>query len=132
MRLDRISLYAQTLLYILGGMNHFWHSEFYLHVMPDHYAHPEALVRASGVAEILGGVGLLVPATRRFSAAGIVLMLIVFFDVHLFMLSHQRRFPEVPIWLLWARIPLQFALLAWAAMYCVTRRTPSAQRPLTY
>jgi uncharacterized membrane protein len=117
MRLNRLSLIAQASLYFLGGLNHFWHSQFYLHVMPDHYAHPEALVRASGAAEMLGGIGLLVPATRRFSAAGIVLMLIVFLDVHLFMLTHYREFREVPVWLLWARIPLQFALIAWASMY---------------
>jgi uncharacterized membrane protein YphA (DoxX/SURF4 family) len=61
--------------------------------MPDHSAHPVARVSASGVAEILGGVGLLVPRTRRFSAAGIVLMLIVFLEVY------------------------QFVLIAWGATY---------------
>jgi uncharacterized membrane protein len=117
MRLYHVSLIAQASLYVLGGINHFGHTGFYVHIMPDHYAHPEALVLASGAAEILGGIGLLVPATRRFSAAGIVLMLIVYFDVHLFMLTHAGRFPEVPAWILWARIPLQFVLIAWAAMY---------------
>jgi uncharacterized membrane protein len=117
MRLNRVSLVAQASLYILGGINHFWHPAFYVHIMPDHYAHPKTLVLLSGVAEILGGVGLLVLATRRFAAAGIVLMLIVFLDVHVFMLTHQARFPDVPVWLLWARIPLQFLLIAWAAMY---------------
>ena len=117
MRLYRVSLIAQASLYVLGGINHFWHTGFYVHIMPDHYAHPEALVLASGVAEILGGIGLLVPATRRFSAAGIVLMLMVYFDVHLFMLTHAGRFPEIPVWILWARILLQFALIGWAGMY---------------
>jgi uncharacterized membrane protein len=117
MRLYHVSLIAQALLYVLGGINHFWHTGFYVHIMPDHYAHPEALVLVSGAAEILGGIGLIVPATRRFSAAGIALMLIVYFDVHLFMLTHAARFPEVPVWILWARIPIQFVLIAWAAMY---------------
>ena len=117
MRLYRVSLIAQASLYVLGGINHFWHTGFYVHIMPAHYAHPEALVLASGVAEILGGIGLLVPATRRFSAAGIVLMLIVYFDVHLFMLTHAGRFPEIPIWMLWTRILLQFVLIGWAGMY---------------
>jgi uncharacterized membrane protein len=117
MRLYHLSLIAQASLYVLGGINHFWHTGFYVHIMPDHYAHPEALVLASGAAEILGGIGLLVPVTRRFSAAGIVLMLIVYFDVHLFMLTHAGRFPEVPVWILRARIPMQFVLIAWAWMY---------------
>lgn len=126
MRINRLSLVAQASLYVLSGINHFWHSGFYLHIMPDHYTHPAALVYASGAAEILGGIGLLVPATRRFSAAGIVLMLLVFLDVHQFMLTHHGLFPEVPLWLLWARIPFQFVLIAWAAVYMKTRRDAAA------
>jgi uncharacterized membrane protein len=126
MNLSRASLIAQASLYFLGGINHFWHPGFYVHIMPDHYAHPEALVGASGAAEILGGIGLLVPATRRVSAAGIILMLIVFLDVHQFMLTHYRRFPEVPLWLLWSRIPLQFALIAWASIYLGRERGVTA------
>jgi uncharacterized membrane protein len=116
-------LIAQALFYVGSGINHFWHETFYLHIMPDHYAHPRALVELSGVVEILGGVGLLVPGTRRFSAVGIALMLVVFFDVHVFMLRHADRFPEVPAWVLWTRIPLQFALIAWALAYALPSST---------
>jgi uncharacterized membrane protein len=116
-RAARASLVVQSVFYVASGINHFWHPNFYLHIMPDHYAHPLPLVELSGVAEILGGVGLLVPVTRRFSAVGIAAMLVVFFDVHIFMLRHAARFPEVPGWVLWARIPLQFLLIA-SALYC--------------
>ena len=115
MRFGRLSLLAQASLYLLGGVNHFWHPGFYLHIMPDHYSHPAALVSLSGAAEVIGGAGLLLPSTRRFAAAGLILMLIVFLDVHVFMLNHSARFPEVPVWLLWLRLPLQFVLIAWAA-----------------
>jgi uncharacterized membrane protein len=113
----RLGLIAQAFFYVASGINHFWHQNFYLHIMPDHYSYPLALVRLSGVAEIFGGLGLLVPATRRFSAVGIALMLVVFLDVHLFMLRHPARFPEAPAWVLWVRIPLQFVLMAWALYY---------------
>jgi uncharacterized membrane protein len=113
----RLGLIAQAFFYAASGINHFWHEHFYLHIMPDHYTHPLALVRLSGVAEILGGLGLLVQATRRFSAIGIAVMLVVFFDVHFFMLRHPARFPEVPLLVLWVRIPLQFVLTAWALYY---------------
>ncbi len=115
--LSRASLIVQALFYVASGINHFWHEAFYLHIMPEHYAHPLALVKLSGVAEILGGLGLLPTVTRRLSAFGIAFMLVVFFDVHVFMLRHAGRFPEVPEWLLWARIPLQFVLIAWALYY---------------
>lgn len=114
MRFAKASLIAQSLFYVFAGINHFWHPRFYVHIMPEHYAHPEALVCLSGVAEILGGIGLLVPFSRRASSLGIIVMLLVFFDVHIYMLRHADRFPEVPRSLLWARIPLQFALIAWA------------------
>ena len=117
MRFPRIGLLVQSLFYIAGGINHFVHKSFYLHIMPDHYSNPEALVKLSGVAEVLGGLGLLVPATRRFSAVGIALMLVVFFDVHQYMVRHPERFPEVPQWILWGRIPLQFVLIGWALHY---------------
>jgi uncharacterized membrane protein len=114
MRLWQIGLVAQAVLYIGAGINHFWHDRFYLHIMPDHYAHPRQLVAVSGVAEIAGGLGLLLPATRGYAAVGIALMLVGYFDVHIFMLRHAERFPEVPGWALWGRLAFQFVLIAWA------------------
>lgn len=123
----RKGLLLQGLLYVLSGGNHFWHRQFYIRIMPDHYSHPEALVAVSGVAEILGGIGLLVPASRRFSAVGLAAMLTVFLDVHVFMIRNTQRFPEVPSWLLWVRIPLQGLLIVWALHYA--RRRTGLQRP---
>ncbi len=113
----RAGLLLQSLVYVASGINHFVHTPFYLHIMPDHYRDPELWVRLTGVAECAGGLGLLVPGTRRVAAGGIAFMLVVFFDVHVSMLRHPERFPEVPLTLLWARIPLQFALIAWAWHY---------------
>lgn len=115
----------QSLLYAGSGVNHLVHPEFYLQIMPDHYAHPGMLVRWSGIAEILGGVGLFVPATRRIAAGGICLMLVGFLDVHVWMLEHRQRFPQLPLVLLWARLPLQAVLIAWAARYL--RRVPKRE-----
>lgn len=111
------SLLLQSLFYITSGANHFWHEDFYVRIMPDHYSHPHTLVQISGVAEIFGGVGLLIPATRRFSAIGLSAMLVVFLDVHQFMLRHPERFPQIPKWALWARFPVQAVLIAWAWHY---------------
>jgi len=115
--LHRIGLFAQSLLYLVSGINHFAHESFYLNIMPDHYASPDAWVRLTGAAEILCGIGVLVPFTRRFAAGAIMLMLVVFLDVHLFMLRHAERFPTVPLWVLWIRIPLQFVLIWWTWSY---------------
>jgi uncharacterized membrane protein len=116
-QLRMIGLAAQSLLYMAAGINHFWHSGTYLAIMPPHYSRPLLLVQVSGVAEILGGMGLLVPATRRLAAWGIVAMLLVYFDVHLYMAVHPERFRGVPAWALYGRVPLQFVLIAWAWVY---------------
>jgi uncharacterized membrane protein len=93
--------------------------------MPDHYSHPDFWVQFSGAAEILGGLGLAIPISRRFASLGLASLLIVFLDVHIFMLRHAERFPEIPRWMLWARLPLQGLLIAWALRYA--RRNRSRQ-----
>lgn len=117
--LYRIGLVTQALLYVAAGMNHFWHTAMYVAIMPPHYAHPVGLVQISGVAEVLGGIGLLVPWSRRFAAWGIVAMLVVYFDVHIYMAMHVDRFATIPVWLIYARLPLQLLLIAWAGVYAV-------------
>lgn len=110
-------LIAQALFYIAQGINHFWHSGVEIRLMPTHYPHPYALVLISGVAEILGGVGLLLGRTRRIAARGLILLLLIYLDVHIFMLMHPDRFASIPVWVLYLRIPLQFVLIAWAWAY---------------
>ena len=121
-RLYTAGLITQSLLYVAGGVNHFLSTSTYAAVMPPHYAHPAGLVQISGAAEILGGIGLVIPATRRFSAFGLIAMLLVYCDVHLFMAEHPERFANIPAWALYARLPLQLVLIAWAAAYA--RRSP--------
>lgn len=112
-----ISLAVQSLFYVAAGINHFWHSRVYVAVMPDHYSHPYGLVLLSGAVEIVLGLGLMLKQTRRVSAFGLIGMLVVYFDVHVFMLGNPQRFPAIPFWVLEGRIPLQFLLIGWAANY---------------
>ncbi|SEC36671.1 DoxX family protein [Terriglobus roseus] len=115
--LRTLGLIVQSLVYVAAGINHFWHSGTYVAIMPPHYSNPLLLVQLSGAAEILGGIGLLMPVTRRFSAWGIIAMLVIYFDVHLYMLMHADRFAQIPVWALYVRILLQFVLIAWAYVY---------------
>ena len=125
-RLRTLGLIAQSLLYIAGGINHFWHQRFYTAIMPPHYDHPLGWVKFTGIAEIAGGLGLLPPQTRRLAAWGLFAMLLVYLDVHFYMAAHPRRFAPFPKLALWLRIPLQLPLLYWAWVY--TR--PQSRRTL--
>jgi uncharacterized membrane protein len=123
-----VGLVAQSVLYVAAGVNHFWHSSTYVAIMPPHYGHPLGWVQVTGVAEILGGIGLLVPRMRHAAAWGIMAMLVVYFDVHIYMLQHAAdRFASIPLWVLYVRLPLQLVLIAWAWVYTKPWRLDSAR-----
>ena len=118
-------LVTQSLLYAGGGVNHFVHSRMYVAIMPPHYSHPLGWVQFTGVAEIAGAVGLLIPQTRRAAAWGLIAMLVGYFDVHLYMAGHSQLFAPLPVWALYARLPLQLVLIAWAWVYARRDRLPN-------
>lgn len=110
-------LLTQSLLYAAGGLNHFVHSGTYVAIMPTHYSDPLAWVHFTGAAEIAGAAGLLVPQTRRAAAWSIIAMLVGYYDVHFYMVMHAGRFATLPLWALYARLPLQLLLIYWAWLY---------------
>lgn len=114
------------LLMIGAGLNHFRVPELYLAMMPAQLPWPAELVFVSGVAEVAGGLGLLLPATRRAAAWGLVALLVAVFPANLNMAIHQLPLGsyQPPAWALWARLPLQAVLIAWALWY--TRPAPRA------
>lgn len=109
-----------ALLFIGAGVMHFVFPRAYVGIMPAMLPAPLLLVQVSGVAEILGGVGLLIPLTRTLAAWGLVALLIAVLPANLNMAIHPGQFASTPVWVLWARIPLQLPLIWWAWLY--TRR----------
>jgi len=114
--MNTISLYLQALLYIAAGANHFINPKPYLALMPPYMPAHSLMVIVSGVAEIVLGLGLLFPATRSLSAWGLILLLIAVFPANVFM-ALSSRFRKTPVWLRWARLPLQGLLIWWAYRY---------------
>ena len=111
-------------LYILAGAGHFILTRAYVRIMPDYLPAHRELVLLSGAAEIAGGIGLLIPQSRRTAAWGIVFLLIAVFPANLWMVQHPERFLDVPLWVSWLRLPLQLALIAWAWQYTKPDATP--------
>jgi uncharacterized membrane protein len=58
--------------YVAAGVLHFIKPGPCLRIMSPYIPWHTAMVRISGAFEILGGLGLLVPATRRAAAWGLV------------------------------------------------------------
>src|ERR1700735_740008 len=70
-------------IFIASGLLHFFYPPSYVRIIPPFL--PLALVRVSGGAEILGGVGLLVRALRRWAAYGLALLLVAVFPANTYM-----------------------------------------------
>lgn len=71
---------------------------------------PRALVYFTGLCEIAGGIGMLLPATRGAAAAGLVLFLIAVFPANAYAAEHPDRFGAIAI-PFWRRYFAQLALI---------------------
>jgi uncharacterized membrane protein len=108
-------------LYVAAGVAHFARPEFYEKLMPDYLPAHRELVFVSGAFELLGGLGLLFPRTRRAAAWGLIALLVAVFPANLHMALHPERFPNIPEWAIWARLPLQIPLILWVHRYTKPR-----------
>jgi uncharacterized membrane protein len=111
---------ARTLLavlFVVAGVAHLLITPVFVSIMPTYLPAPTLLVQISGIAEILGGLGLLIPATQPVAAWGLILLLFPVLPANLNMALHSSHWPSTPAWLLWARVPLQLPLLYWAFLY---------------
>ena len=103
----------------LAGVNHFVSPTTYVGMMPAVLPAPLALVYISGVAEMIVGLGLLPRRTRKLAAWGLVALLVAVFPANINMAVNALPLGDrsVPMWALWARLPLQLVLIAWAYRY---------------
>ena len=104
--------YALALLFVGAGVLHFVRPAIFERIVPPVLPAPHLLVLLSGAAEVAGGLGLLVPATRRAAGWGLLALLAAVFPANVYMVGLASAL-HLPAWVLWARLPLQ-PLLLWA------------------
>lgn len=111
-----------ALFFVAAGTMHFLRPAAYLHMMPPHLPYHLLLVYLSGLGEIAGGVGVLVPRLRRIAGYGLIFLLIAVFPANIHMAVNHISPSGVilPDWLLWLRLPLQALLIAWV-WFCALR-----------
>ena len=101
-------------LFLTSGTLHFVRPRLFEAIVPPQLGDPRALVALSGAAEIAGALGLLIPQTRRAAGLGLIALLLAVWPANIFLALEAERFRRVaPAWLLWARVPLQLALIGW-------------------
>jgi uncharacterized membrane protein len=114
-----IGLICFAAIFIVSGLLHFFVPDPYLRIIPPFLPWPRILLRVSGAAEIAGGLGLLLAKLRRFSAYGLVLLLVAVFPANVYMAVAHVSFPGIlgESWVQWLRLPLQIPLTLWAHYY---------------
>jgi uncharacterized membrane protein len=118
----RIALAATTLFFVGTGAMHFLRPEPYVKIMPPFIPLALTMVYISGAAEIAGGLGLIVRPLRRVAGWGLVALLIAVFPANIYMALDRVQVTAnpLPLWLLWARLPLQVVLICWV-LWCSRR-----------
>ena len=116
----RVMCYLLALFMTVAGIMHFIKPAMYAALIPPFLPAPMFLVYASGVVEIVVGIGLLLPRYRRLAAWGIIATLIAVFPANIYHaaeggLSH----PDLPESFAnptgaYIRLPFQFLFIAWA------------------
>lgn len=107
------------ILFCIAGYLHFIAAKTYTAIMPAWIpaGSHTLLVYISGFFEMLGGLGLLFPLTRRAAGLGIIALLIAVFPANIDMALNGvdgTGLPANPV-IYWVRLPFQFVFIAWAA-----------------
>ena len=116
---------ARTILgcfYLLAGALHFVIPRTYEAIVPDALPAHRELVYLSGVAEMAGGAGVLADRTVRPAGWWLIATMLAVFPANVNMAVEAERFRQVPEPLLWARLPLQAAIVWWIWRVTVAAR----------
>ncbi len=108
----RLGLAVVFLWFMGGGITHFASPDFYVAIMPPYIGWPLAVVYISGVFEILGAIGILIPPLRQWAGNGLFLLVICVTPANVHMWLNQQLFPDVSEAFLSIRLVVQVLLLA--------------------
>jgi uncharacterized membrane protein len=104
---------ALAMMFLFTAAAHFNKmKEDLIRMIPPSFPNPREIVFATGVLEILGAIGLLVPPARRLAALGLALMLLVLFPANVSAARRSLTLRGKPVTPLTLRLPIQLLFLA--------------------
>ncbi len=123
-RAQQLSLIAATIFYVVAGALHFIKPDIYLRIVPPYIPWHLSVVRASGALELLGGLGLLFPRTRRAAAWGLTALLVAVFPANIYMATNPFEAGAASIAppIRWGRLAVQPLLIVWL-LWCTRPRS---------
>jgi uncharacterized membrane protein len=119
-RTKRVLMWIMAAAFVFAGVTHFTQAAEFVKMMPPYLPLHWEAVYLSGVAEIVLGLGLLVPQTRKYAAWGLILLLIAVFPANIHIALN-----DIPLFgaekgagaLNWVRLPFQALFIVWAWWY---------------
>ena len=126
-RVNQVGLWFVTALFLTSGVSHFLLTRFFVAIMPPYLPLPYAAVYVSGAFEIIGAIGLLLPAYRRAAGIGLFVMTILVTPANIHMALNPELFPAFSKSLLYWRLVAQVGLLALIYAVAIRRPHPPAQ-----
>ena len=102
-------------IFIGAGILHLLRPGTFVSMVPPWLPAPALLVLASGVFEVMGGVGILAPVTRVAAGWGLIALLVAVLPANVHMLVLARTAGASLLWqlALLIRVPLQLVLIWW-------------------
>ena len=74
-----------SFMYVFIGIKHFTDPQYFLDIVPPQLPFKLFLVYATGLMEIIGGVAILIPKTRRAGAFILIFLLLVVFPANIYL-----------------------------------------------
>ena len=124
-----LGLVVVFIWFMFGGIAHFTNTDFFVAIMPPYIGLHTEIVYISGVLEILGALGILIPACRQWAGNGLILLVLCVSPANIHMWLNPQLFPDVPESFLSIRLVVQVALLLliwWCTRTPKTAGVPSA------
>jgi len=111
-------------LFTSAGAAHFAKPDFFESIVPDWFPDARLANRVSGAAEIVLGLGMLSPRTRRAAALGLVALTVIVFPANVDMAVNRVEVKSVDGKLMrsvgtatgpqnWVRLPMQLPVIWW-------------------
>lgn len=122
------SRYGLVWLFLSTAVMHFVRPMPFVRIVPPYFPHALTLVYVTGIAEIIGAIGLLVPRSRRLAAGSLIVVLVAVFPANINMALHPEEFRDIasgPFF--WLRLLLQLVYIAWTVWCGDLLRAPRAR-----
>ena len=80
-----LSIYVMSFMYVFIGIKHFTDPQYFLDIVPPQLPFKLFLVYLTGLIEVVGGVAILAPKTRKAGAYLLIFLLVSVFPANIYL-----------------------------------------------